>query len=38
MWNLGDPELLRVEPICGTLGSLNFKSGTCMSNLGGPEL
>ena len=24
MWYLGEPELLRVEPVCGTLGNLNF--------------
>ena len=38
--NLGEPELLRVEPLCGTLGSLHlvrtFKSGTFMWNLAEP--
>ena len=29
MWNLGEPEHLKVEPLCGTLG----KSGTLMWNL-----
>ena len=24
MWNLGEPELLRVEPVCGPFGNLNF--------------
>ena len=42
MWDLGKPELLRVEPFCGALagqlGNLNFKSGTLMRNLGEPEL
>ena len=38
MWNLGEPELLREEPLCGTLGKLNFKRGTFMWNLGEPEL
>ena len=38
MWNLGEPELLRVEPLCGTLQKLNFKGGTFMRNLGEPEL
>ena len=63
MWNLGEPEflrveplcenlekpeLLRVEPLCGTSGTWTlrvepwgtwtFKSGTCMWNLGEPEL
>ena len=25
MWNLVEPKLLRVEPLCGTLWSLSFK-------------
>ena len=24
MWNLVEPELFRVEPLCGTLWNLNF--------------
>ena len=37
MRNLGQT-LLRVEPLYGTLGNLNFKSGTFMWNFGEPEL
>ena len=33
MWNLGEPEHLKVEPLCAILG----KSGTLMWNLGEPE-
>ena len=25
MWNLAEPQLLRVEPLCGTLWNLNFQ-------------
>ena len=36
MSHLGEPELSKVEPLCGTLGNPNFKSGI-MRNLGEPE-
>ena len=35
MWNLVEPELLRMEPLCGTLWNLNFlewNRGTFMQN------
>ena len=34
MWNLGEHELLKVEPLCGTLG----KSGTLGNLYVEPEL
>ena len=38
MWNLGEPELLRLEPVCGTLGNLHLcKSRTFMWNLRKPD-
>ena len=36
MWNLVEPELLTVEPLCATLWNLNFKNGTHVRNLAGP--
>ena len=44
MWNPWGPELLIVQRLCGTLGSLNFyvelgnlRVEPCMGDLGGPN-
>ena len=41
MWGLVEHQVLRVEPLCGTLWNLNFESfesGTFMGDLVKPEL
>ena len=40
LWNLVEPQLLRMEPLCGNLvepcGTSTFKSGTFLLNLAEP--
>ena len=35
MWNLEEPELLKVEPLCGTLGHLNLRQARWRKGRGG---
>ena len=32
MWNLGEPQLVRMEPLCGTLWNLNFSEWNLYSS------